>query len=153
MSAETKSEAFREELWMWGQEDQKPRFLHTMIRVKDFDAALDFYIDGLGMKLLCEPFDVPSRRVTACFIGFDSLEAGGCVEIVHLWDHEGDFTHGDGYGHFSVGAPDIEGTLARMVEKGAEVITPPTVLIEGGPAVAFFKDLDGYAVELIQTKR
>ena len=30
----------------------KFRFLHTMIRVRDLDASLQFYTDLLGMKLL-----------------------------------------------------------------------------------------------------
>jgi lactoylglutathione lyase len=139
--------------WVWGTDYSKPRFLHTMLRVKDLGAALRFYIDGLGMKQLGDRFDVPVRRVTAVFIGFEDYAAGGCLELVHYWDSEGPYTHGTGYGHISIGVPDVEAMLVRLEAMGAEVTLRPAVLIAGGPKVAFLKDLDGYSVELLQTNR
>jgi lactoylglutathione lyase len=147
-----KTENFDPALWVWGSEETAPRFLHTMIRVREFEPALRFYIDGLGMKVLSR-FSVPVRRVDAMFIGFADYAQGGMLELVRLWDHEGPHTHGSGYGHISVSAPNIEATVARLQGMGAEVTTPPTVLVQGGPRVAFVKDFDGYAVELIQTCR
>jgi lactoylglutathione lyase len=138
--------------WVWGTEETAPRFLHTMIRVREFEPALRFYIEGLGMKVL-NRFSVPVRRVDAMFIGFADYAQGGMLELVRLWDHQGPHTHGSGYGHISVSAPDLEATVARLQAMGAEVTTPPTVLIPGGPRVAFVKDFDGYAIELIQTCR
>jgi lactoylglutathione lyase len=139
-------------LWNWGTNDSKPRFLHMMIRVADFDAALRFYVDGLGMKQLSDRFDVASRRVTAVYLGFESFDAGGCVELVKRWDDPGPYTHGSGYGHIAIGAPDIEAMVAKLEAMGAEVSLRPTVLIDGAPRVAFVKDPDGYAVELIETR-
>ena len=56
-------------------EPGKARLLHTMLRVKDLDASLDFYTDKLGMKLLRKrdypransrwPLSVMARRPTA----------------------------------------------------------------------------------------
>jgi lactoylglutathione lyase len=146
------AEEFDPALWVWGSEDRQPRFLHTMIRVREFEPALRFYIDGLGMKVLSR-FSVPVRRVDAMFIGYADFAQGGMLELVRLWDHQGPHTHGSGYGHISVSAPDLEATLAKLVGMGVEVITPPTVLLAGGPKVAFVKDFDGYAIELIQTSR
>ncbi len=153
VSSETSTQEFNPKLWNWGTDDRKPRFLHTMIRVQDLDAALRFYTEGLGMKPMGDRFDVPVRRVTAIYIGFEDYAAGGCVELVKRWDDVGPYTHGTGYGHFAIGVPDIEATIARLEALGAEVTLRPTVLLAGAPAVAFVKDLDGYAVELIQTKR
>ena len=138
--------------WVWGSQDIEPRFLHTMIRVRDFDSALRFYIDGLGMKVLSR-FSVEVRRVDAMFIGFADYAQGGMLELVRLWDHEGAHTHGSGYGHISIGAPKLEATVAKLEGMGAEITTRPTVLIAGGPRVAFVKDFDGYAIELVQTCR
>jgi len=124
-----------------------------MFRVKDLDKALKFYVDGVGMKPLGERFDVPVRRVSAIFIGFEDYASGGCLELVHSWDQEEPYSHGTGYGHISVGVPDVEEMLDKLVAMGAETTLEPTVLIEGGPLVAFFKDPEGYSVELIQTRR
>jgi lactoylglutathione lyase len=139
--------------WAWGTDDSKPRFLHAMIRVKDFDAALRFYTEGLGMKQLSNRFDVEARRVSAIYLGFEDFAAGGGLELVQRWDVDGPYTHGTGYGHIAIGVPDMEGMIARLEAMGAEITLRPTRLLEGAPLVAFFKDLDGYSVELIQTRR
>ena len=144
---------YNPDLWYWGTADRKPRMLHTMLRVRDLDASLRFYIDVLGMKQLSDRFDVPARRVSAVFIGFESFAAGGCLELVHSWDQAGPHTHGSGYGHVSIGAPDIEGMSARLEQVGVEFTLKPTALLEGGPKVAFIKDPDGYAIELLQTRQ
>jgi lactoylglutathione lyase len=139
--------------WAWGTDATGPRLLHTMIRVRDFDAAMRFYIEGFGMKQLSHRFDVEARRVSAVYLGFGDYFNGGCIELVQNWDATAPYTHGSGYGNISVGTPDLEGLLARVVAMGAEVTLAPTQLLEGAPLVAFLKDLDGYSVELIQTRR
>jgi lactoylglutathione lyase len=143
---------FDPKLWTWGTEETKPRILHTMIRVKDFDAALLFYVEGLGMQVL-RHFDVPVRRITAIFLGYGDVSDGRCLEVVRSWDTQGPHTHGSGYGHVAIGVPDVSGTLSRLEAMGAEVTLRPTVLVSGAPCIAFVKDPDGYTVELIQTKR
>ena len=153
MTSATSSEEFDPRWWNWGTNDSKPRFLHTMIRVKDFDAQLRFYTQGLGMKQLSDRFSVEARRVTAVYLGFEDYAAGGCVELVQRWDVEGPYTHGSGYGHIAIGVPDIAAMTARLEAMGAEVTLRPTVLIAGAPLVAFVKDPEGYAIELIQTRR
>lgn len=140
------------DLWYWGTADRQPRFLHTMLRVHDMEASLRFYTEVMGMKQLSERFDVPSRRVSAVFIGFDSFEAGGCLELVHDWDQAAPFAEGVPRFHISIGAPDIEGLCARLEQIGVEFVLKPTVLLEGGPKVAFIKDPDGYSIELLQTR-
>jgi len=144
---------YNPDLWYWGTADRNPRMLHTMIRVRDLDASLHFYIDVLGMKQLSDRFDVPARRVSAVFVGFDSFAAGGCLELVHSWDQTEPHTHGSGYGHISIGAPDIEGLSRSLEQIGVGFTLKPTALLEGGPKVAFIKDPDGYSIELLQTRR
>jgi lactoylglutathione lyase len=139
--------------WLWGKNDDKPRFLHAMIRVKDFDASLKFYIEGLGMKVL-DRFDVERRRTTGMYIGFGEYKDGGMVELVHPWDDEEVYSHGSGYGHhIAIGVPDVPAMVARLEAMGAEVTLRPQELIDGAPQVAFVKDPDGYSVELIQTRK
>ena len=47
----------------------KSRLLHTMIRVRDLDASLNFYTNQLGMKLLRKR-DYPSGKFTLAFVGY-----------------------------------------------------------------------------------
>jgi lactoylglutathione lyase len=144
---------FNPKWWVWGTNDEKPRFLHTMIRVANYEAALRFYVDGLGMKQLGDRFDVELRRVSGVYLGFDDYAGGGGVELVTNWDATVPYTHGTGYGHIAIGVPDIEAMVARLEAMGAAVTLRPTRLLAGAPRVAFVKDPDGYAVELIQTRR
>ena len=139
-------------LWVWGEKATKPRFLHTMINVKSFDDAMRFYVDGLGMKVL-DRFDIEATRKTCLFLGFDGYAGGGCVELVHPWDAQDEFTHGTGYGHVSIGVPDVGAMITKLQSMGFKVTRPIKVLIPGGPQVAFVQDQDGYQVELIQTAR
>lgn len=147
------SEAFDPRMWVWGVEETQPRLLHTMIRVNDWDASLRFYLEGLGMKVIMNRFDVEARRVSAMFIGFGDFHQGGALELTRQWDQTGPYTHGTSYGHVSVGVPDIAAMVARLEGMGAEVTQRPTVLKPGGPEVAFVKDPDGFDIELIQTAR
>jgi len=135
--------------WMRKKKIAKPMFLHTMLRVRDFDATLRFYVDTLGMKVF-DRIEITERRATAMFIGFDDLEAGGCLELIHPWDFNGAFTPGTGYGHVSVGVPDLRATFTKLTDLGVEVIQPPGVVTTGAPFCAFVKDPDGYAVEIVQ---
>src|SRR5580658_1896880 len=63
MNSKTSMSGYDPKLWVWGADSSKPRLLHSMVRVKDFDAALRFYVDGLGMKVL-DRFVVKSRPTT-----------------------------------------------------------------------------------------
>jgi lactoylglutathione lyase len=136
--------------WLWGDDRRKPRLLHTMVRVEDFDRALRFYVEGFGMKVL-DRFEVESRRASAIYIGFGDYDDGGVLELVRYWGDKGAYTHGTGYGHIAVGVPDVAATVANLEAIGAEVALRPKALMDGGPAVAFVKDPDGYSIEIIQT--
>lgn len=137
--------------WIGGMDATAPRILHTMMRIKDPDAALRFYVDGLGMKLV-HRFDLEAKRLTALFLSFDETSVDGFLELAHYWDTATPFSHGTGYGHIAVGAPDLEGALARLEAMGAEVAMRPYKLFETGPTLAMVKDPDGYVVELVQSR-
>ena len=57
---------------------------------------------------------------------------------------------GTGYGHIAVTVDDLDGTLARLAEKGIEPEKPPYQVREGGSRLCFVRDPDGYRVELIE---
>ncbi len=151
MGEATEQGAHNPDYWVWGEDEIKPRFLHTMIRVRDFHETLRFYVDTLGMKVL-DKFDIESRRVTALFVGFDGYRESALLEITQKWDIQ-EYTHGTGYGHVAIGIPDLPATVEKIREAGFEVTEEPKVLMTGGPMVAFVKDPDGFAVELIQIQK
>lgn len=148
MPNENKAEEFNSDYWMWGEDEVQPRMLHTMLRVIDFQASLRFYCDTLGMQLL-DKFDVESRRATGMFVGYGNYRESAMLELTQKWDVK-EYEHGTAYGHTAIGVPDLPAMVKRIEEAGYEITDQPKVLMQGGPMVAFAKDPDGFAVELIQ---
>jgi len=141
--------------WEWGSEAERPRLLHSMIRVADLDRALDFYCSKLGMNLLSR-VDIEAGKFSIAFVSFGTDYYAGAIELTHNWEHpsnQSGYSHGTGYGHVAIGIPDLAGTCAKLQAAGVEIITAPKRLLPSAPALAFIKDPDGYNIELIQTSR
>lgn len=138
-------------LWVWGDDEQAPRLLHTMLRVTDFANSLRFYCDTLGMKAL-DRFDVESRRATGVFVGYGNYRHSALLELTQKWDVDR-YEHGEAFGHVAIGVPDLDGMVRRIEDAGYDIVDHPNVLMAGGPKVAFAKDPDGFLVELIQIQR
>jgi lactoylglutathione lyase len=140
-------------LWAWGEADEMPRFLHSMIRVRNVGDSVRFYVDGLGMKLL-DRYDIETGRFSILFLSFSGYRDGpAALELTYNWDQGEDYTHGSGYGHIAIGVPDVAAMYERLAGYGGTQVTPPKVMLEGAPQLAFVKDPDGYSIELIQTRR
>jgi lactoylglutathione lyase len=140
-------------LWVWGDAADQPRLLHSMIRVRDVDAALRFYRDGLGMTLL-DRYDFEKGRFSILFLSFAGYRDGpAAIELTYNWDQAEDYSHGSGYGHVAIGVPDIAATFERLAEYGGSHVSPPKQMMEGAPKLALVKDPDGYTIELIQIRR
>ena len=83
-------------LWAWGEDADKPRLLHSMLRVRDVDATLHFYCDGLGMALL-DRYDFEAGRFSILFLSYAGYRDGpAAIEITYNWDTDQDYTHGNG---------------------------------------------------------
>lgn len=152
MGDSTPTEDFNPAFWPWGTAAEQPRFLHTMIRVRDVDKTLRFYVDGLGMKLL-DRYDFERGRFSLLYLAFDGYAGGGALELTYNWDTQEDYSHGSGYGHIALGAPDIHEVVKRLESVGAQVTVHPKKMVPGAPHIAMVKDPDGYTIELIQTRR
>lgn len=152
MSQDTTIEEFNPAFWPWGKDADAPRFLHTMIRVKDADASIRFYTEGLGMKML-DRYDFEGGRFSLIYLAFDGYEGGGALELTYNWDQPEPYSHGSGYGHVAIGVPDIHVAVEKLESIGAEIPTRPKKMVPGSPHIAFAKDPDGYQIELIQTNR
>jgi lactoylglutathione lyase len=119
-----------------------------MIRVTDVDAALRFYVGGLGMTVLDRP-NVSSRHGTVHCLGYDGND-GGCLQLLHDPDARGPYLHGSGYGHIAIGSPDVGAMVARLTSMGIEALRH-SAGAGAGPAVASVRDPEGYSLELIRT--
>jgi lactoylglutathione lyase len=143
------------DLWVWGKFAERSRILHSMLRVANLDRALEFYCGKLGMNVLAR-YDVEAGEFSIVFLSFGTSYDEGAIELTHNWDspaNQSGYTHGNGYGHIAIGVPDLPGTCERLQDAGVEITVQPKVLFVGGPALAFVKDPDGYAIELIQTSQ
>ncbi|WP_231639136.1 VOC family protein [Sphingomonas profundi] len=140
-------------MWAWGDAADRPRLLHTMLRVRDVDASLRFYRDGLGMALL-DRYDFDKGRFSILFLSFAGYRDGpAAIELTWNWDRSEDYSHGSGYGHIAIGVPDVAAMYDRLADHGGTPGSAPKAMMEGAPLLAFVKDPDGYAIELIQTRR
>ena len=109
MAESSQTKDFNPDYWVWGEDEIKPRLLHAMIRVKDFQKSLHFYVDTLGMKVL-DKFDVEIRRATGLFIGYGNYRESALLELTQKWDVD-EYSHGDAFGHVAIGVPDLPGMV------------------------------------------
>ena len=127
----------------------KYRLLHTMIRVRDLDASLQFYTDLLGMKLLRKR-DYPTGKFTLAFVGYGDESSNTVIELTHNWGQAGPYDLGSAFGHLAVGVPDVYKTCERLAAAGVKIPRPAGPMAHGGSVIAFIEDPDGYRIELIQ---
>ena len=126
------------------------RMLHTMIRVGNLDASIDFYTRLLGMNLLRRQ-DYPDGRFTLAFVGYGDEADNTVIELTHNWD-TASYDLGTGFGHVALGVPDIHATCDQLARAGAKITRPPGPMKHGSTIIAFIEDPDGYKIELIERK-
>jgi lactoylglutathione lyase len=118
----------------------KYRLLHTMIRVRDLDASLQFYTDLLGMKLLRKR-DYPTGKFTLAFVGYGDESDNTVIELTHKWDQA---EHLDGQNASGRSRP-VYKTAAPC---RGEIPRPRSMAWRLGHA--FIEDPDGYRIRLVQ---
>ncbi len=118
------------------------KYLHTMVRVKDLDASLDFYCAKLGLVEL-RRYDEPKGRFTNVFLAAPGDESAQ-VELTFNWDPE-DYGGGRNFGHLAYEVEDIYGLCQRLMDEGVTINRPPR---DG--RMAFVRSPDGISVELLQ---
>lgn len=128
----------------------QPRIRHTMLRVKDLDASIEFYTGIFGMTLF-RRIDNEGGKYSVAFVGYGDENTAPAIELTYNWGKDDDYDKGDGFGHIAIGVPDIYGICERIEAAGMEIPRPPGPLKHGGPnasIIAFVKDPDGYSIEL-----
>lgn len=125
------------------------RYLHTMVRVKDLDASLDFYVNKLGL-VETNRFDNEKGRYTLVFLAAPNdmdrakEEKAPLIELTHNWDTE-DYDGGRNFGHLAYRVDNIYETCQRLADGGVTINRPPR---DGH--MAFVRSPDGISIELLQ---
>ncbi|MDJ0867451.1 MAG: VOC family protein [Myxococcota bacterium] len=118
------------------------RYLHTMVRVTDLEASLDFYCNQLGL-VEQRRVDVEAGRFTLVFLGAPG-NPDVHVELTHNWDPE-KLAGGRNFGHLAYAVEDIYATCQRLMDAGVTINRPPR---DGH--MAFVRSPDGISIELLQ---
>lgn len=119
------------------------RYLHTMIRVRDLDAALDFFVGTLGLKEMRRR-DSEKGRFTLVFLA--TGEGAPQIELTYNWDQNEPYTSGRNFGHLAYEVDNIYETCQRLMDKGVVINRPPR---DG--RMAFVRSPDLISIELLQT--
>ncbi len=127
----------------------KPDFKidHTMLRIKDLEKSLHFYVDILGMKILRQN-EYPSGRFTNTFVGYQDEDSGTTLELTYNWDQDKPYDRGNGWGHIALKVSDVYAASEYLKSHGVEFTKEPSPMKGGTRILAFIKDPDGYPIEL-----
>jgi lactoylglutathione lyase len=118
------------------------KYLHTMVRVSDLDASLDFYCNKLGLRELHRR-ESEQGRFTLIFLAAPGDEDAQ-IELTYNWDPE---TYGEGrnFGHLAYCVKDIYSSCAQLQSRGVTINRPPR---DG--RMAFVRSPDNISIELLQ---
>ncbi len=118
------------------------KYLHTMVRVTDLDASIDFYCNQLGLEEL-RRIDNEAGRFTLVFLAAPG-DGAAQVELTHNWDPEV-LGGGRNFGHLAYAVDDIYALCQRLLDGGVVINRPPR---DGH--MAFVRSPDDVSVELLQ---
>jgi len=124
------------------------KFLHSMIRVTDLDATIDFF-KLIGLEEV-RRFDVEAARFTLVFLAAPGQAEVAEVELTYNWPPEDgseaeSYGGGRNFGHLAYRVDDIYETCQRLMDAGVTINRPPR---DGH--MAFVRSPDGISVELLQ---
>jgi lactoylglutathione lyase len=115
-----------------------------MLRVRDLEAALDFFVNKLGLREVRRT-DHDSGRFTLVFLSSGAEGDSAQVELTHNWDQTEPYPTGRFFGHLAYEVDDIYATCQRLRDAGVAILRPPR---DG--RMAFIKSPDGHSIELLQ---
>ncbi len=124
-------------------------YLHTMIRVGDLDATLDFFCNKLGM-VETNRYENEKGRFTLVFLAAPmdvddaKINKAPLLELTYNWDEDG-YDGGRNFGHLAYRVENIYETCQALMDKGVTINRPPR---DGH--MAFIKSPDGISIELLQ---
>jgi lactoylglutathione lyase len=118
------------------------KYLHAMVRVRDLDASLRFFRDGLGL-VETRRKDVPAGRFTLVYLGAPE-NPDAEIELTWNYDDE-DLGSARNFGHLAFAVDDIYATCDHLRAMGVIIARPPR---DG--RMAFVRSPDLISIELLQ---
>lgn len=118
------------------------KYLHTMVRVSDIDASLDFYCNKMGM-VETRRYESEQGRFTLIFVAPPGNEEAP-VELTYNWDPE-DYDEGRNFGHLAYQVDNIYEFCQNLMDQGVTINRPPR---DG--RMAFIRSPDNISIELLQ---
>lgn len=125
------------------------RYLHTMVRVANIEASLDFYCGKLGLEEV-RRIENEKGRFTLIFLAAPADRESGqtssapLVELTYNWDPE-QYEGGRNFGHLAYEVEDIYALCQSLMDAGVTINRPPR---DG--RMAFIRSPDGISIELLQ---
>lgn len=125
------------------------RYLHTMVRVTEVDASLDFYCNKMGLVEV-RRIESEAGRFTLIFLAAPgdkdraSSEMAPLLELTYNWDPE-PYSGGRNFGHLAYSVDNIYELCQSLLDNGVTINRPPR---DG--RMAFVRSPDGISIELLQ---
>ena len=124
------------------------KYLHTMIRVRDLDASLRFFCEGLGLRET-RRMDNEQGRYTLVFLAADETPQAE-IELTYNWppgdgSPPEDYGSARNFGHLAFRVDDIHAICERLQAMGVTINRPPR---DGH--MAFVRSPDRISIELLQ---
>jgi lactoylglutathione lyase len=125
------------------------RYLHTMVRVTNLDATLDFFCNQLGMVEVRRTESEKGRYTNLFLAASEDVEAAKAnkapvLELTYNWDPE-DYTGGRNFGHLAYQVDNIYETCQKLMDAGITINRPPR---DG--YMAFVRTPDNISIEILQ---
>ena len=118
------------------------RYLHAMVRVRDLEASMRFFRDGLGL-VETRRKDVPQGRFTLVYLAAPANPEAE-IELTFNYDDE-DYGSARNFGHLAFAVDDIYAACERLQAMGVTINRPPR---DG--RMAFVRSPDRISIELLQ---
>ena len=125
------------------------QYLHTMVRITDVEASLEFFCDKLGLQEISR-YDSERGRFTLIFLAAPNdadrarADKAPMLELTYNWDPE-EYGEGRNFGHLAYRVDDIYAVCQRLMDGGVTINRPPR---DGH--MAFVRSPDGISIELLQ---
>ena len=125
------------------------KYLHTMVRVRDLDASLEFYRDLLGL-VETGRHESEEGQFTLVFLAAPAdleqakAEHAPLIELTYNWDRE-DYQGGRNFGHLAYEVDDVYALCQKALDAGITINVPPR---DGHMAI--FRSPDNISIELLQ---
>lgn len=125
------------------------KYLHTMVRVHNLEASLDFYLGLLGL-IETDRYESEEGQFTLVYLAAPEdveqvkAERAPLLELTYNWDGEV-YQGGRNFGHLAFAVDDVYAVCQRVLDAGVAINVPPR---DGH--MAFFRSPDNISIELLQ---